>query len=105
MFSNKISTIIFDLKNNNKNSITQNLELIDLFVNGNENDKKLACLIILATDNRELNVLGDKENIIQLFTPILENLLLESEQHNELAYLIIRLYTNFSFYNGGKSSS
>lgn len=108
MFSNKIDTILEELKNNNKNIIS-NLELIELFMNGSENDKKLACLIILASDNRELNIYNDPNLVINLFNPLMKDLLLESNKHQELGKLIIKIYNNFNFdidiYNGGKSSS
>ena len=110
MFSKNIKTILSDLKKKELN-IMLNSELIELFMNGIEKDKKLACLIILASDNRDLSIYRDPNLVMNMFNPLMKELLLESFEHYELGNLIIDLYTNFNFdcknniYKGGKSTS
>jgi hypothetical protein len=96
MFSNNIKTIIDDLKNKKVN-IMENKELIDMYLNGTENNKKLACLIILATDNKKLNIYRDPNFVKNMFNKILDELLLQSIIHNELGNILINIYTNLKY--------
>jgi hypothetical protein len=98
MFSNNIESILYDLKNQSKIVINNNSELHNLFLNGSENDKKLACLIFLAVDNKELNIYRDPNMVISMFRSIMKDLLLESEFHKELGELIKNIYTNFNYF-------
>jgi len=98
MFSNNIKSILYDLKNENANVINNNSELHYLFLNGTENDKKLACLIFLAVDNKELNIYRDPNMVINMFRSIMKDLLLESYFHYELGELIKNIYTNFTYF-------
>jgi len=98
MFSENIISILNDFRNNNTtNIIKDNIELQNLFIDGTENDRKLACLIILSIDNRELNIYRDKNMVINMFNPLMKDLLLQSDNHKELGEKIISTYTNFNF--------